>query len=668
MEMKTKLLDKKHIFIIIIAILSIIISYFNVTYAYFEDSKNQPISIKSEASFGESTVYEPKVYIEGSLSSTTKIKNTETLSFKKDNVETYDYLLTVATQVDPRNTEYKDNEYTSISYEIYHKTQEDLDTSSFTCTEGKYNNGTSEDTCSTGTFIENSLNGLPFELIKDYKITDTNTHYFDVYIYLNDETASSKNIKTRIFYLDKETEKEVTGKTLEEVRTFISNNEPDLNTGLIPVVYDDKNGSDTHWFVADTTKAWYDYESQWWANAVSVDSSTTEKREKYVNTDGTYKTGTEIATADMLAMFVWIPRYSYTIGCTDESTCLGYKIDGASDLAEETPGAIDIKFVAKDVKEDKLTEESIYPIYNYNIDENGMPSSDRNPENWYTHPAFDFGNDKLSGIWVGKFETTGNFTTPTVLPNVSSLRNQSVSEQFLTAQIFTTSSNIYGLIGDTHMMKNSEWGAVSYLSQSIYGKYGNSNYTEKNKEIYLNNYNDYNTGVSAGSFDADETNSIICRYNEKGNMAEGTGECGPGASTTGNIYGIYDMSGGAYEYVMGYYTEASTTWGSTSSSDFAEFTIKPDDKYFDGYKGTIDGETKTINILKKSTEVIGHATYETKTWYSDTLYNLNSSDPWVARGGYCQDSTDAGVFYLDHYDGGAWGHHSFRSVLVSNES
>ena len=36
--------------------------------------------------------------------------------------------------------------------------------------------------------------------------------------------------------MDKETEKL---KTIEEVKTFISNNEPDLTTGLISVVYDD---------------------------------------------------------------------------------------------------------------------------------------------------------------------------------------------------------------------------------------------------------------------------------------------------------------------------------------------------------------------------------------------------------------------------------------------
>ena len=108
MEMKTKILDKKHLLIIVISIFSIIISYFNVTYAYFEDSKNQPISIKSVNTFGESTVYNTDVELNGTLTYTTDkinmLKNNNTLSFTKDNVDTHDYLLTVATQVEPHTT------------------------------------------------------------------------------------------------------------------------------------------------------------------------------------------------------------------------------------------------------------------------------------------------------------------------------------------------------------------------------------------------------------------------------------------------------------------------------------------------------------------------------------------------------------------------------------
>ena len=49
-------------------------------------------------------------------------------------------------------------------------------------------------------------------------------------------------------------------------------------------------------------------------------------------------------------------------------------------------------------------------------------------------------------------------------------------------------NNVFGIkssITDTHMMKNSEWGAVAYLSQSKYGKYGNLDYEGREKEVYM---------------------------------------------------------------------------------------------------------------------------------------------------------------------------------------
>ena len=119
MEMKTKIFDKKHIIIIGIAVLSIIVSYFNVTYAYFGTSKNEEISIRSAASFGEATVYNFNDFIEGNLTYTSNksemLKGTTT-SFKKDNVDEKDYLLTVALQVKPHETLYELSEYEYISY------------------------------------------------------------------------------------------------------------------------------------------------------------------------------------------------------------------------------------------------------------------------------------------------------------------------------------------------------------------------------------------------------------------------------------------------------------------------------------------------------------------------------------------------------------------------
>ena len=129
--------------------------------------------------------------------------------------------------------------------------------------------------------------------------------------------------------------------------------------------------------------------------------------------------------------------------------------------------------------------------------------------------------------------------------------------------------NRYGFTSnvDTHMMKNSEWGSVAYLSQSKYGKLGNTNFSGTNKEIYQNKSDQFITGCSYGS--PSNTNTDYgCHYTYEKEIT------GTGASTTGTIYGIYDMSGGAWEYVMGNYN------GLIGSSGFSNM---PDIKYYDKY-------------------------------------------------------------------------------------
>ena len=59
------------------------------------------------------------------------------------------------------------------------------------------------------------------------------------------------------------------------------------------------------------------------------------------------------------------------------------------------------------------------------------------------------------------------------------------------------------------------------------------------------------------------------------------------SSTTGNITGVYDMSGGTSENVMGYYSPASSTWGANSDSNTAGFTSQPNSKYYDDYAGFV---------------------------------------------------------------------------------
>ena len=180
------------------------------------------------------------------------------------------------------------------------------------------------------------------------------------------------------------------------------------------------------------------------------------------------------------------------------------------------------------------------------------------------------------------------------------------------------------------MLKNMEWGAVAYLKQSKYGL--------GTTDIAVNTNSSYYTG--GGTSDAYKTN-----------VAQ---------STTGNIYGVYDMSGGAWEYVMGNMNNSSNAFYSSN----AGFTTAPDAKYYDSYKY---GTSNTSHARGK----LGDATKEPLTtfgsnnggWYSDYANFPYSSFSWFIRGGSCNDGANAGVFSFSDSAGGGTGSGSARAVL-----
>ena len=314
-------------------------------------------------------------------------------------------------------------------------------------------------------------------------------------------------------------------------------NEPELDNNMIAVTY---NG--TNWVKTDKDNNWYNYDELKWANAVTVSSAT---RENYLSAD----IGTVINMDDIETMWVWIPRYSYSIGSEDGTNYYGKQGEYLDNIPTRlSPGEIDIKFIDTDTKEKGSAK--------YLVSEGIKDNS------WYTPDAFTFGDVELSGIWVGKFETSssnpslssggGNTTSldPMIKPNVTSWRNINVSNAFNVSLKMNDEGNRYGFSSsiDTHMMKNSEWAVISYLSQSKYGKLGNTNFNGANKEIYQNKSDQYITGCSYGSQSNGNTD-YGCQYTYDIDIN------GTGASTTGNIYGIYDMSGGSVEYVMGNYND-----------------------------------------------------------------------------------------------------------------
>ena len=480
---------------------------------------------------------------------------------------------------------------------------------------------------------KNSNNRVKLLRDKEYKNTTNETYYLWIWLDAAETDSATMN---QSFHLV------LNGNCTDESLTYgedILNGEyPQLNEGLIPVVFDTSNGTIIK-TISRSDESWYSYANKKWANAVLVKESGTHTRAYYKASSGV-----AVNESDILAYYVWIPRYSYKIWETGTS----------SSGKEQT---IDIQFESRDTI-----------------------STGTQVGEYITHPAFWWDNDsdgvrdegeELAGIWVGKFETTGSTSSPTILPNAKALMEQNVSTQFATSRLFGDTT--YGIFSgaDSHMMKNSEWGAAAYLSHSKYGV---------NREVYINNSSGYYTGRSGGNVGGktpiNETytdRTSTTQYNNYGyytwdgyllsygtNKKSSTRDLTKVASTTGNITGIYDMSGGALEYVMGYYSGASTTWGGYSGGNTAGFKSKPDSKYYDDYT--------TTSVLTACNGGIcyGHALSETSEWYNAWSSMVYSSFPWLLRGGECCSTMSGfkkGIFEVGVQGGVGGVPLGFRSVL-----
>ena len=204
------------------------------------------------------------------------------------------------------------------------------------------------------------------------------------------------------------------------------------------------------------------------------------------------------------------------------------------------------------------------------------------------------------------------------------------------------SGNRYGFSTniDTHMIKNSEWGAVAYLSHSKYGTCTSGSCVE----VSINNSSSYITGRSAG---VPGSSSVSA-------SSEGTytyeKENGVKASTTSNIYGVYDISGGAYEYIMSNMVSKDGTTMLVSDSGFLTY---PDAKYYDKYSYNSIYSNRIINKLGDGIKEVVVDTMNHYGWYNDRSYNAGASSPWFIRGGSYSLGSYAGVFLSNNNTGQA---------------
>ena len=245
-------------------------------------------------------------------------------------------------------------------------------------------------------------------------------------------------------------------------------NTPNLEEGMTAIKWDEAKND---WIeTTGSDQEWYDYTAKKWANAKTSDGS----------------------------MWVWIPRYAYSI---------------TSGYHSSSTGNIDVEFMKGLTNETSTGRKSFD-----NVSGQGK---------WNIHPAFNYGT-AVSGLWVAKFEASNGSGKIKVEPGVQSWRSVTVNN------IYTSCLN-YNKTLNSHMMKNDEWGAVAYLSKSRYGK---------SAEVDRNGNSSYYTGGGSG-------NAYVNNV---------------GQSTTGTVYGAYDMSGGAWEYVAAYVDNGDSNLTSYGSS------------------------------------------------------------------------------------------------------
>lgn len=397
----------------------------------------------------------------------------------------------------------------------------------------------------------------------------------------------------------------------------------------IPVIFNnDYTNGRSGWVIADVKTKWYEYLgtldnfltdniSSKWANVVLVDSSQTVIKDKYYDSKNVLKIGTPIESADITGMYVWIPRYAYKI---------------RSGVHTTTNSQIDLNFISGTGTGGAKTIES------------ELTYTGTTQNEYYVHPAFRFAGVEKTGFWMSKFELGGTTGTLKVAPAIASLRMSTVKTFFedirsmekngiygwipLNGALTTTT----GLIAsdtntfDIHMIKNMEWGAVTYLTQSRYGRNGHS--------IDANIDGVYTTGGSDSLQNIYSINAL--------------------QSTTGNSYGVYDMVGGSYDVTIAYLGSTTTT---TASGYLAgTMSTQLDSRYYDDYTNS------TGNVLRGSS--VYETSLDTITWGDTPCSFPTPASAWIARGGFGANSCN--IFTYTFSNGSATIGKTTRPTLYVN--
>ena len=377
----------------------------------------------------------------------------------------------------------------------------------------------------------------------------------------------------------------------------------------------------------------------------------------------------EVIPEDVIeSYFVWIPKYRYKLWN------LG-NYDSLTGINDSEVHSIDILFGDYNT-DDSMGKECTTPMIS-------GATGNCKVGDYMTHPAFI--SIPSTGFWVGKFETgykgatdvtsaksnTFDISKIVIKPNVYSWRSVQLVNGHLNSYSYKRNLN-------SHMIKNTEWGAVAYLQHSKYGSQIN---------VRLNNTDNHLTGYAANS-------APTCGYTGKKEACNGycendscsspyNTEIGYLASTTGNVYGIYDMSGGDWEYVMFFIKNdenkilsglrASTNSGFEGvnyDGTTQNGQTLPSSQYYDLYIGTSSSNSFYNRILGDATGEMGPfgtIKYTTSSrvinsWHKNQSVFVRYETPFLTRGGTTTIGENSGVFAFDNQYGQACS--AFRIILT----
>ena len=370
---------------------------------------------------------------------------------------------------------------------------------------------------------------------------------------------------------------------------------------MTPVAWDDSNNE----YVPETNKEWYNYENSKWANAKTE--------------DGSY--------------WVWIPRFEYKI--TDTT---------GGDYTKA--GKIDVRFIDINTKKGTDGYQTVDGIT-------------RSNDEFIIHPAFTDGqgsfdngewDSELAGFWISKYKmsqvdanginiltSSGDIGNVGLSDNVKMVSKPGMSlwSNINVANCYTNSYK-YDRNKESHLIKNSEWGALAYLTHSKFGRDG--------QEVSINT-----TGYAGGGANEEYKKQVL-------------------QSSTGNITGIYDISGGNFHKVAafnssysGYMFENVDVEGNIFASTNGKST-----KYATAYSNSTDTVNSDFSVGNVSR--IGDAIQEVwvdgqYSWFNDYAHYVFMGNPFLHRGGVGSWGSLDGIFSSVSNNGSYTGNDSFRVTL-----